>query len=194
MSRSALPSSSWRREVVTRPVKLGAQLLAGAAVAALLALLVWRVTHQAKPTKIGKPVPTFTANRLDGNGRLSLASFRGRAVVVNFWASWCGPCKSEAPALERTWKQFAKRGLVVLGVDYTDASSDGRRFVAKRGLTFPIVRDVSGLIGSRYSLTGVPETFVIDRHGRLVDHLLAPIDRGENVAAFSRAIRKALAS
>ena len=179
---------------MARPLKLTAQAVAVAAVAALLALLVWRVTHQPKPTKVGKPAPSFTAKRLDGDGTLSLTSFRGRPVVLNFWASWCGPCKSEAPALERTWKQYAKRGLVVLGVDYTDASSDARAFVAKKGLTFPIVRDGNGVIGTRYDLTGVPETFVIDRRGRLVDHLLAPVDRGDNKTAFASAIQKALAS
>jgi peroxiredoxin len=179
---------------VPQSLKLGAQVVAVAAVAGLLVLLVWRITHQTKPTKVGAPAPHFTAKRLDGNGSLSLASFRGRAVVLNFWASWCGPCKSEAPALERTWQRYGRRGLVVLGVDYTDASSDARRFVEKRGLTFPIVRDGAGLIGTRYDLTGVPETFVIDRSGRLVEHLLAPIDRGDNVQAFARAIRTALQS
>ena len=179
---------------MARPLKLTAQALALAVVVGLLGLLVWRVTHQAKATRIGKPVPGFSADRLDGRGRLSLASFRGRPVVVNFWASWCGPCKSEAPALERIWRQYRARGLVVLGVDYTDAKSDARRFVAKRGLTFPIVRDPSGLIGSSYRLSGVPETFVLDRRGRLVEHLLAPIDSGPNRTSFARAVREALAS
>jgi cytochrome c biogenesis protein CcmG/thiol:disulfide interchange protein DsbE len=139
-------------------------------------------------------VPGFRAERLDGRGQLSLASFRGRPVVVNFWASWCAPCKSEAPALERTWREYRDRGLVVLGVDYTDASSDARRFVEKRGLTFPIVRDPTGRIGSSYRLTGVPETFVLDRKGRLVEHLLAPVDSDQNRSAFTRAIRDALVS
>jgi cytochrome c biogenesis protein CcmG/thiol:disulfide interchange protein DsbE len=79
-------------------------------------------------------------------------------------------------------------------VDYTDASSDARAFVRKRGLTFPIVRDQSGSIGTRYDLSGVPETFVIDRRGRLVDHLLAPVDSGDNRARFARALGKVLAS
>jgi cytochrome c biogenesis protein CcmG/thiol:disulfide interchange protein DsbE len=179
---------------VSRSLKLSAQVLTLAVVAGLLALLIWRVTHQAKGTRLGKSVPSFRAQRLDGRGSLSLASFRGRPVVLNFWASWCVPCKSEAPALERTWREYRGRGLVVLGVDYTDASSDAKHFVAKRGLTFPIVRDPSGQIGSSYRLTGVPETFVLDRKGRLVEHLLAPVDAGKNRSAFAAAVRDALVS
>ena len=175
-------------------VRRGLQGATVAVVAALLGLLIWKVANQAGPAKVGKPAPQFTAGRLDGRGELSLASFRGRPVVLNFWASWCDPCRSEAPALERTWKRYARQGLVVLGVDYTDASSDARAFVRKHGLTFPIVRDGSGRIGARYDLTGVPETFVIDRRGRLVDHLLAPVDRGDNVERFARALRKVLAT
>jgi len=179
---------------MARPLKLTAQALALAAVAGLLALLVWRVTHQEAQAKLGKRAPAFTAKRLDGPGKLSLASFRGRPVVLNFWASWCGPCKREAPTLERTWQQYKSQGLVVLGVDYTDASSDARSFAAKHGLTFPIVRDGNGVIGTRYGLTGVPETFVIDRSGRLVDHLLAPVEDGQNKSDFAKALKEALAS
>jgi cytochrome c biogenesis protein CcmG, thiol:disulfide interchange protein DsbE len=177
-----------------RRLKLGLQVLSVTVVAGLLALLVWKIVHQTKSTKVGQPVPGFTAERLEGGGKLSLAAYRGRPVVVNFWASWCAPCKSEAPALQRTWQRYQRAGLVVLGVDYTDASSDARAFVRKRGLTFPIVRDQSGSIGTRYDLTGVPETFVIDRRGRLVDHLLAPVDSGDNVARFASALSKVLAS
>ena len=177
-----------------KPVKLTAQAVAVAAVAGLLALLVWKVTHQEAQAKVGKRAPAFTAKRLDGNGKLSLASLRGHPVVLNFWASWCAPCKREAPSLEQTYRQYRKQGLVVLGVDYTDATSDARAFVAKRGLTFPIVRDGNGVIGTRYGLSGVPETFVIDRRGRLVDHLLAPVEDGQNKDDFAKAVKEALSS
>jgi cytochrome c biogenesis protein CcmG, thiol:disulfide interchange protein DsbE len=178
---------------VPRPLKLSVQALALAAVAGMLVLLVWRVTHEAKATSIGKPVPGFKAPRLDGHGELTLASLRGRPVIVNFWASWCAPCKSEAPALERTYRQYRSK-LVVLGVDYTDASSDARHFAAKKGLTFPLVRDSSGLIGNAYRLTGVPETFVLDRRGLLVGHIVGQIDAKPYSEQFASALRKALAS
>src|ERR671939_2048407 len=107
-----------------RPLKLGAQALAVAAVAGLFALLVGRVVHQNRNTvavqvahgKAG-PAPAFDLPRLDGRGRVSLASLRGKAVIVNFWASWCVPCKDESPRLEAAWQRYRDRGVVVLGVD-----------------------------------------------------------------------------
>jgi cytochrome c biogenesis protein CcmG/thiol:disulfide interchange protein DsbE len=180
---------------VARPLKLSAQLLAAAAVAGLLALLVWRLTHQPTPPKIGKPAPSFVLQRLDGNGKLNLRSLRGKAVVVNFWASWCGPCKTESAALERAWQKHRGDGVVVLGVDYHDVVGDARDFVRRHGITYPIVRDHDGLVGTRYDLSGVPETFFIDRRGRLVgSHLAGPVDKGGNVAKFEQGIKAALSS
>ena len=141
-------------------LKVGARVLALVAVAGLFALLVWKVVHQERGTVARKidagktgPAPAFDLPRLDREGNLSLASLRGKGVVVNFWASWCKPCKREAPALQRTWESHRGRGLVVLGVDVDDVSSDARRFARKLGLTYPLVHAPSSLWDD-WGLTG----------------------------------------
>ena len=113
-----------------------AQVIALVGVAALLGLLIWRVafkdnTGAADELAAGKLVdaPAFTLDRLDAEGgRLSLADLRGKAVVVNFWASWCIPCRDEAPVLQKTYERYRDQGLVVLGVDVNDFKEDARRF------------------------------------------------------------------
>ena len=166
-----------------RTFKLTGQIVALAAVAGLLALLVWRLTHQSHPPRIGAP------------GTLDLASLRGRPVVLNFWASWCVPCKGEAKLLERAWRQYRKRGVVFLGIDYHDVTSDARTFLERHGVTYPTVRDGSGRIGDRYGLTGVPETYFVNRQGRLVgEHILGPITNPKWLAVFRDSIRAALDS
>jgi len=176
---------------VSRTLKRTGQTLALVAVAGLLALLVWRLTHQTHSPKIGGPAPNFTLDRIDTSGRLDLASLRGKPVVLNFWASWCVPCKGEAKLLEHAWKQYRSQGVVFLGIDYNDVTSDARTFLSHHGITYPTVQDGSGAIGDKYGLTGVPETFFIDRDGRLVgSHIVGTITN--QVTAFDRGIRAAL--
>ena len=119
-------------------------------------------------SRIGAAAPSFSLRRIDGAGTLDLASLRGKAVVLNFWASWCVPCKGEAAMLEQAWRQYRGQGVVFLGVDYHDVTSDARTFLTHHGITYPTVQDGSGAVGDRYGLTGVPETYFIDRRGRLV--------------------------
>src|SRR4051812_28922719 len=177
-----------------RAAKLTGQVVALAAVAGLLCLLVWRLTHRPKPPVIGGPAPNFVAKSIDG-GSFDLSSVRGKPVVINFWASWCGPCKTEAAALERQFQRYRSKGVVFLGIDYNDVSTDARRFLARHGVTYPTLLDGSGAIGDRYGLSGVPETYFIDRNGHIVgEHILGPITQSNWAEAFDRSIKAAIDS
>jgi cytochrome c biogenesis protein CcmG, thiol:disulfide interchange protein DsbE len=172
-----------------RTAKLTGQVVALAAVAGMLGLLVWRLTHQSHPPKVGGPAPAFSALRLRGDGRLALNSLRGKAVVVNFFQSYCVPCKAEAPALQHAYAEYRKQGVVFVGIDYWDSIAEGRKFVDRHGVTYPVVRDPGGNVADRYGVTGTPETFFIDRRGRLVgDHILGPINQGSNRALFRESL------
>jgi len=176
--------------------RLGAQVIAIAAVAALLVVLVWRLTHRTPPPKPGALAPAFALERLDGTGKISLASLRGRTVVLNFFASWCDPCKREAPALETVWKDYRQKNVVVLGVDSGDAKSDARRFLSAHGVTYPIVSDPNELLSANtYSVPGLPATFVIDAQGRVVGRVvLGPISDKPYAATFHSNLTAAMRS
>lgn len=174
-------------------LKLAGQVAAIGLVAALLALLVWKVAGGSESEVEGlgsgktPPAPGFNLPRLTGAGRISLDSYRGKAVVVNFWASWCEPCKKEAPLLQETWERYRDDGLVVLGIDAQDFRSDAREFVERYGLTYPIAYDGNGASLGRFGNTGFPETWFMGRDGRLVgEHIIGEFDREqleENVQA-----------
>jgi cytochrome c biogenesis protein CcmG, thiol:disulfide interchange protein DsbE len=157
-------------------VKFVLQAVAVLVVASLVALLGWRVAEQEEGRGLDgalaagqRPAaPEFTLERLDGNGSISLADYRGKAVVVNFWASWCGPCKTEAPLLQDAWERYREQGLVVLGIDAQDLRADGRRFVERYGLTYPVAFDGGGSTLGRWGVPAFPETWFVGRDGRLV--------------------------
>ncbi|HEU5476457.1 MAG TPA: TlpA disulfide reductase family protein [Gaiellaceae bacterium] len=178
---------------MTIRLKLAAQVLALACVAGLLALLVWKLAHQQHAPAVGAVAPSFTLRRLDGPGKVSLASYRGRTVVLNFWASWCKPCKSEAAVLERDWASYRNRGVVFLGVDYHDLASDARRFVNAHSLTFTMLQDGSGRVTGRYGISQVPETYVVSRQGRIVAHLAGPVTDPAFAGEFRSALARAAA-
>ncbi|HZU40452.1 MAG TPA: TlpA disulfide reductase family protein [Solirubrobacteraceae bacterium] len=147
------------------------------AAAALLGLLAFGVSHQGTSSSIdaqvahGKRPPAPGARValpiLGASGRESLADLRGKVVVLNVFASWCQPCAAEAPILEREQRLLAGHDATILGVTYLDNSSDSESFVHRWHITYPVIRDVSGSFVRGFGTTGVPETFVIDRRGRI---------------------------
>lgn len=138
------------------------------AVAAIVGLLVFGlVSKGSSGVAIGDPVPDGPLPRLEGGGTESLADYRGRWVLVNFWASWCIPCREEAPALERFQRQHGGPKFTVLGIDSRDLSSDGRGFVREYGLSYPQLRDGDGDAAQDYGTTGVPENFLVDPAGKV---------------------------
>jgi cytochrome c biogenesis protein CcmG, thiol:disulfide interchange protein DsbE len=138
----------------------------------------FRTDPRAVPSPlVGRPAPAFELTTFDGKA-LSLDGQRGKVVVLNFWASWCYPaCYEEAPVLERNWRGYRDRGVVVVGVDIQDKREAAEKFVGDFGLTFPIVQDLKGAVSVDYGVYGVPETFFLDRQGRIrVKHVGAVTD------------------
>jgi thiol-disulfide isomerase/thioredoxin len=152
-------------------------LIALAAAAAIAALAAFGLASGGAAPR--RPAPALPRERLAGADVTIpglLASSRGRGAVVVFWASWCGPCEHEAPALQRFSESAAGRGRIV-GVDWSDAHSGAAAFIKRYGWTFPNLRDGDGTVGSAYRLTGLPTTFVLDPQGRIVSVLRGPQDQ-----------------
>lgn len=176
------------------PLKLGAQALAVGAVGVLAGVLIWNLTHQTPPPKVGARAPAFSLPRLEGSGKVSLASLRGRTVVLNFFASWCGPCKREAPDLESYWRRYRGDGVVVLGVDSGDTKSAARSFLSAHGVTYPIVFDPNETLAyGPYALPGMPVTYVLTRQGRIVGTpVIGPVSDKGYSGQFTRELKAAM--
>ena len=187
---AAVPSGT-----VKRPSAIVVLVVAG--VAALIGLLTYGVASQEPDTSIDdavqrgerEPAPELELPPLEGGPEKSLADWRGQVVVLNYWASWCEPCREESPLLERWHKKISKRNATVLGVDILDVTSDAQAFIDKYGLTYPQLRDKDGSTQDDFGLTGFPETFVIDRQGRIAEHARGPVNdefMRENVTPLLR--------
>ncbi len=147
----------------------------------VLALLAYgfRLSPRDIPSPlVGRPAAPFALQTFDGRP-VSLESLRGQVVVVNFWASWCYPaCYEEAPVLERGWREYRDRGVIVLGVDIQDKTEAAEKFIRDLGLTFPNAPDPAGKVSVDFGVYGVPETFFVDRAGRIrAKHVGAVTDR-----------------
>jgi cytochrome c biogenesis protein CcmG, thiol:disulfide interchange protein DsbE len=175
-------------------VTLALRIVAGVGVLALAGVLGWRLAHQdtkvAKAVAHGKvvPAPVFRLPRLGGGPRVSLAAYRGKAVVVNFWASDCIPCKKEMPRLQAASKRWAANQVAVVGVDVLDSRAAARDFAHSHGVTYTIGVDPLGDLASRYGVAYTPTTFFVDRRGRIVKRILGPVSDSELDAQIERAL------
>ncbi len=118
--------------------------------------------------------PDFTLSLVDRNGETekSLRDFRGKVILLNFWASWCPPCREEMPSLERLYRAFKDRGFMVIGVNYMERAETVMKFKRDFDLTFPSFLDKDGRVSERYRVMGIPTSFLIDRKGRVVAKVL----------------------
>jgi cytochrome c biogenesis protein CcmG, thiol:disulfide interchange protein DsbE len=133
-------------------------------------LLAVASAQRGGPPAVGHKIPPFSGPLLGGNGTLSSSDLAGRPVLLNFWASWCVPCKKEAPLLERAYRRFGDR-VRSLGIDVHDGRSDALAFQKKYGTPYPSIVDVGSQIYERYGLTGQPESFFVGADQVLVLHV-----------------------
>jgi len=156
----------------------------------LLALLAWQLITPAQPPSSGgsgsytpsdplkgKPAPNFTLPALSDQHvpPISLAQYKGKAVVLNFWASWCGPCQDEASMLQAEWQKVRSKGVVFLGVDFQDTQTDGLIFLRKYHITYPNVQDTTGATAVNFGVAFTPTTIFINSKGIVVSNVAQQI-------------------
>jgi cytochrome c biogenesis protein CcmG/thiol:disulfide interchange protein DsbE len=190
----------WRKTAMetTEPIEqepasrgLSPAWMAGGAIALIVAvLLIYAVAAgPSEPPQVGYPVPDFTFTALDGSA-MNLGAHNGEVVVVNFFASWCNPCRQEAAALEETWREYRDQGVQFYGIAYKDADSKAQAFLDEFGVSYPSTVDTSNRTAREYGVTGVPETFVVGRDGLLVHHFLGPITQAQLSTEIERALNQ----
>lgn len=136
-------------------------------VLATISLFGLTMIQKGAPPLAGVSAPEFALKTFEGQ-TLNLSELRGKAIVLNFWASWCNPCREEAPILEATWRKYKDQGLLVVGVDYVDTETEAKKYMTEFNITYPNGPDVQTRISQTYRITGVPETYFITRDGKLL--------------------------
>jgi cytochrome c biogenesis protein CcmG/thiol:disulfide interchange protein DsbE len=174
----SLQSEEETPQVEPQPVQSrrlrGGTILAFSLVLALLWLMAWGLKKaQGGPLQSGM-APDFSLTGFDGR-QVTLSELRGQVVVVNFWASWCQPCRKEAPYLENTWRKYKDQGVVFIGVDYVDTEKAALAYIQEFDITYLNGPDLQTRISQAYNIQGVPETFFIAKNGELRGMHIGPL-------------------
>lgn len=168
-------------------------VLAAALILVVMFLVVWLQSAKYEPLTVGKTAPDFQLPDLNDN-EVRLSDYRGKVVFLNFWATWCKPCREEMPSMEVLYKNFEKDGLVILAVsiDRVTTKKEIPPFVKSLNLTFPVLVDSWGQTDKRYKLMGVPETYIIDREGTLREKVIGPRDwtRLDNLQILTQLLKQ----
>jgi cytochrome c biogenesis protein CcmG/thiol:disulfide interchange protein DsbE len=179
-----------RRGITRRHARLLAGVVAAVAVVVtLLATGLGKDPSVIASPLVGRAAPNFTLPQLDGPP-VTLSKLRGQVVVINFWASWCTECRIEQAALNQTWQQLQDSGVVVIGVEFEDTAGAARGYARSFDVTYPVVEDGSSQTALAYGVRGVPETFVVNRSGHIVNRVIGPVD----ASALAIEINSVLAS
>ena len=161
-------------------------LCIGLAFIALLAVRLWQTNVQGQRAAGEAPELNFTT--FDGEG-IDLHDLRGKGVVINFWASWCTPCREEADLLEQTWRREKGGGIIFLGLDYLDQEPAALAYLNEFDITYPNGPDLRSQAARRYRIQGVPETFFVSPEGRIVETVVGPIASQQELDALLERIR-----
>jgi len=141
---------------------------------AVLGLLAWGLKKSEAGPRDSGQAPDFTLTGYDGRVA-HLAELRGKVVIINFWASWCLPCREEAAYLEQTWRKYQDQGVVFIGVDYVDTEKEARAYIKEFDITYINGPDLGTKIAQSYNIKGVPETYYVDKHGVLRGVQIGPL-------------------
>ncbi len=159
-----------------------------------LGFLVWGLLNKqpltglSGITMVNRPAPDFTLTTFKGT-TISLEGLKGKPIVINFWASWCPPCRIEAPLLERTWRAYQNRDVVFIGVDVQDREEDALNYLREFDITYPNGPDTTGEISIDYGVSGLPVTFFVSRKGEIVRRWVGAIEKSVLISSIEEIMK-----